>query len=139
MHKYYKLATTIVSDCGLQFVSAFWNEFNWILGTKIKLSTAFHPQTDGQTENANQYIDQRLRPFVNHYQDNWSDLIHIVDFAAAALPHDSTGLSSFMAEMGYEPRTSFNWERPADCVNVIDAIWKARANAVSRVKSIHNA
>jgi hypothetical protein len=139
VHKYYGPATTIVSDRGPQFVSAFWDEFNRILGTKIKLSTAFHPQTDGQTENANQYIDQRLRPFVNHYQDNWSDLIHIVDFAAAALPHDSTGLSSFMAEMGYEPRTSFDWERPADLIDVTDTIRKARADAVSRVKGIHNA
>jgi hypothetical protein len=139
VHKYYGPATTVVSDRGPQFVSAFWDEFNRILGTKIKLSTAFHPQTDGQTENANQYIDQRLRPFVNHYQDNWSDLIHIVDFAAAALPHASTGLSSFMAEMGYEPRTSFDWERPADLIDVTDAVRKARADAVSRVKGIHDA
>jgi hypothetical protein len=139
VYKYYGPATTIVSDRGPQFVSAFWDEFNRILGTKIKLSTAFHPQTDGQTENANQYIDQRLRPFVNHYQDNWSDLIHIVDFAAAALPHDSTGLSSFMVEMGYEPRTSFDWERPADLIDVTEVIRKARADAVSRVKGIHDA
>ena len=57
VYKYYGPATTIVSDRGPQFVSAFWDEFNRILGTKIKLSTAFYPQTDGQTENANQYID----------------------------------------------------------------------------------
>ena len=105
---------------------------------KIKLSTAHHPQTDGQMENANQYIDQCLQPFVNYYQDNWSDLIHIVDFAAAALPHDSTGLSSFMVEMGYEPRTSFDWDCPADLINVTDVIRKARANAMSQVKGIHD-
>jgi len=139
VYKYYGPATTIVSDRGPQFVSAFWDEFNRILGTKIKLSTAFHPQTDGQTENANQYIDQRLRPFVNYYQDNWSELIHIVDFAAAALPHESTGLSSFMVEMGYEPRTSFDWDRPADLIDVTDVIRKARANATNRVKGIHDA
>ncbi|KFZ24956.1 hypothetical protein V502_00565, partial [Pseudogymnoascus sp. VKM F-4520 (FW-2644)] len=52
------------------FVSEFWKEFNRILGTKIKLSTAAHPQTDGQTENMNQWIDQRLCPYVNYYQDN---------------------------------------------------------------------
>jgi hypothetical protein len=139
VYKYYGPATTIVSDRGPQFISAFWNEFNRILGTKVKLSTAFHPQTDGQTENANQYIDQRLRPFINHYQDNWSELIHIIDFAAAALPHDSTGLSSFMVEMGYEPRTSFDWERPADLIDVTDVIRKARAEAAIRVQGIHDA
>jgi hypothetical protein len=51
-------------------VSHFWKEFCRILGIKLKLSTAYHPQTDGQTEIINQYIDQRLRPFVNYYQDN---------------------------------------------------------------------
>jgi hypothetical protein len=57
----------IVSDRGLQFVSSFWAEVCCILGIKIKLSTTFHPQTDGQTQIMNQYINQRLRPFVNHY------------------------------------------------------------------------
>jgi transposase InsO family protein len=58
---------SIVSDRGPQFVSHFWKEFCRILGIKLKLSTAYHPQTDGQTEIINQYIDQRLRPFVNYY------------------------------------------------------------------------
>jgi transposase InsO family protein len=70
VHKYYGPPTTIVSDRGPQFISAFWDEFCRLLGTKLKLSTPYHPQTDGQTENANQWIDQRLRPFVNTYQDN---------------------------------------------------------------------
>lgn len=84
--RYYGPAETIVSDRGPQFVSEFWKEFNRILGTKIKLSTAGHAQTDGQTENMNQWIDQRLRPFVNYYQDNWSELIPIMDYAQATLP-----------------------------------------------------
>src|SRR5438045_1759328 len=139
VYKYYGPATMIISDHRPQFISTFWDEFNQILGTKIKLLTTFHPQTDGQTENANQYINQQLCPFINYYQDNWSELIHIVDFAATALPHDSTGLSSFMVEMGYKPRTSFDRECPADLVNVLDVICKAHADAEARVKGIHNA
>ncbi len=61
-----------------------------LTGVKQKLSTAYHPQTDGNTEILNQYIDQRLRPFVNHFQDNWSDLLPAMDFAQAILPHEST-------------------------------------------------
>lgn len=72
---------TVVSDRGPQFISAFWDEFCRILGIKIKLSLAEHPQTDGQTEIMNQYLDQRLRPFCNHYQDNWSDLLPAMDYA----------------------------------------------------------
>jgi hypothetical protein len=99
---------TIVSDRGPQFISAFWAEFCRILGIKLKLSTAFHPQTDGQTEIMNQYIDQRLRPFVNHFQDNWSELLPMIDYAQATLPHESTGLAPFQIEFGYEPYTSFD-------------------------------
>jgi transposase InsO family protein len=54
VHKYYGPTTTIVSDRGPQFVSAFWEEFCQLLGTKLKLSITYHPQTDRQTENANQ-------------------------------------------------------------------------------------
>ena len=106
----YGLPDTIVSDRGPQFVSTFWREMCGILGIKLKLSTANHPQTDGQTENANQYLDQRLRAFVNHYQDNWSELLPMVDFAAANLPQASTGLSPAQVELGFEPRMSFDWE-----------------------------
>jgi hypothetical protein len=61
---------SIVSDRGPQFVLDFWNEFCSRISTKLKLSMANHPQTNGQTEIVNQYFDQRLRPYVNHYQDD---------------------------------------------------------------------
>ena len=137
VHKYYGPATTIVSDRGPQFISAFWDEFCRLLGTRLKLSTPYHPQTDGQTENANQWIDQRLRPFVNTFQDNWSTLIHAVDYAAASLPHDSTGMSPFMVELGYQPRMGIDWERPADEVPVSEHIRKAREDAQDHLKRIH--
>jgi transposase InsO family protein len=76
---------TIVSDRGPQFISDFWNEFCKRISTKLKLSTANHPQTDGQTEIVNQYFDQRLRPYINYYQDDWDDWIAIVDYQQAAL------------------------------------------------------
>ena len=86
VYRHRGLPTTIVSDRGLQFVSAFWNELCRILGVQLKLSTAYHAQTDGQTEIVNQHIVNRLRPFINRYQDNWSELLPLIDFAAAALP-----------------------------------------------------
>ena len=58
---YYGLPDSIVSDKGPQFVSTLWKSLCSILGVKVKLSTADSPQTDGQSENLNQYIDQRLR------------------------------------------------------------------------------
>ena len=57
------------------------NELCRLMGIKQKLSTAYHPQTDGNTEIMNQYLDQRLRPFISYYQDNWSDLLPCMDWA----------------------------------------------------------
>jgi transposase InsO family protein len=128
---------TIVSDRGPQFISAFWAEFCRILGIKLKLSTAFHPQTDGQTEIMNQYIDQRLRPFVNHFQDNWSELLPMIDYAQATLPHESTGLAPFQIEFGYEPRTSFDWAQPAEPATARERL--NREEAMACAKRMHTA
>ncbi|EED22559.1 gag/polymerase/env polyprotein, putative [Talaromyces stipitatus ATCC 10500] len=98
------LLDSIVSDRGPQFMLEFWNE--------ISLSIADHAQTDGQTEIANQYLSQRLRPYVNHFQDDWSEWLPIINFAAASLPQDSTGLSPFIIEKGFQPRMSFDWRKP---------------------------
>jgi transposase InsO family protein len=99
---------TIISDRGPQFISDFWNEFCTRIGTKLKLSTANHPQTDGQTEIVNQYFDQRLRPYINYYQDDWDDWVAIIDYQQASLWHETIGQSPFMTEKGYEPRTAFD-------------------------------
>jgi transposase InsO family protein len=101
---------SITSDRGPQFISDFWDEFCKILGVKLRLSSAEHPQTDGQTEIMNQYLDQRLRPFVNHFQDDWSELLPAMDFAQAVLPHESTGMAPIEVETGHLPRMSYDWE-----------------------------
>jgi len=109
-YRYYGAPATIVSDRGPQFVSQFWEEFTRILGIKLKLSTAHHAQTNGQTEVTNQYLAMRLRPYVNHYQDDWDEWLPMMDHAAAAVDSASTGASPFLIANGYEPRTSFDWE-----------------------------
>lgn len=109
IYRHYGPPESMVSDRGPQFVSEFWNEVCHILQVKMKLSTAHSHQTAGQVEVMNQYIDQRLRPFVTFYQKNWSKLLPMVDFAAAALPNEATGQSSFKTEMNYEPRWSFDY------------------------------
>ena len=121
-----------MSDRGPQFISAFWNEFTCILGIKLKLSTAYHPQTDGQTEIVNQYLDQRLRPFVNYFQDNWAELLPMMDYAHATLPHDSTGFAPIELEMGYLPRTSFDWNRPTDPQTAREKLSRQEAQQYAR-------
>jgi len=101
---------TITCDRGPQFISNFMDELSKLTKIKLKLSTSEHPQTDGQTEIVNQIIDQRLRPFVNHFQDNWAELLPALCAAGSAVTHESTGLSPSMVDYGYEPRIEFDWE-----------------------------
>ena len=133
VYRYYGPPDSIVSDRGPQFVSTFWNAFCTILGTKLKLSTANHPQTDGQTEIMNQYLDQRLRPFVNYYQDNWSELLPLMDYAQLTLPHSSLGtMSPYELLNGYPPRTSFDWTPPSNApANTSIKLSQERARAVA--------
>ena len=61
---------TIISDRGAQFVARFWEQLQESLGTKLIRSSAYHPQTDGQTERINQILEDMLRAYVIHYDKN---------------------------------------------------------------------
>lgn len=130
--RHFGMPDSIVSDRGAQFVSTFWREYCRILGTKVKLTTAYNPNVDGQTEVMNQYIKQRLRPFCSYYQDDWSGLLPIMDIAQLTLPHESLGnLSPFQLLNGNEPRTSFDLQRPEPPTTATERLNKADALKVA--------
>ena len=92
----------IISDRDKLFTSGFWQSLMDLLGTKHKLSTAFHPQTDGQTERTNQTMEQYLRCYVNYQQNDWVELLPMAQFAfnnSMAV----TGVSPFYANYGQHP------------------------------------
>ena len=78
--KLHSLPKCIISDHGPQFVARFTQELYRLLGIKLASSTAWHPQTDGQTERVNQELDQYLWLFVNEWQDDWYNLLPIAEF-----------------------------------------------------------
>jgi len=78
--KLYGLPKRVVSDCGPQFVASFTKELYRLLDIRLSSSTAWHPQTDGQTKRINQELNQFLRLFVNEQQDDWYDLLPIAEF-----------------------------------------------------------
>ena len=131
IYRYYGPPDSIVLDRGPQFVSEFWKAFCAILGIKLKLSTAYHPQTDGQTEIMNQYLDQRLCPFVNYYQDNWSELLPLMDYAQFTLPHSSTGMSPYEMLNGHLPCTSFDWQAPTEPTSATAELSQQRAKELA--------
>ena len=98
------LPADIVFDRGPHFSSQFWSRLFELLGTKVNLSSAFHPQSDGQSERVNQVLEQYLRCAVNYNQDNWLDLLPSAEFAYNNSVHSSTKTTLFFANYGYHPR-----------------------------------
>lgn len=94
----------IISDRDKLFTSKFWTTLTALLGIKQKLSTAFHPQTDGQTERLNQVMETYLRCYVNYQQDNWVGLLPMAQFSYNSAATETTRVSPFYANYGYEPR-----------------------------------
>ena len=72
---------TIISDCGAQFVARFWEQMQESLGTKLIHSSAYHPQTAGQTERVNQVLEDMLRACVIHYDENWDKCLALAEFS----------------------------------------------------------
>ena len=111
--KDFGLPDSIVSDRGSVFTAKFWSSLCYHLKIKQKLSTAFHPQTDGQTERQNQTLEQYLRIYVNYQQDNWAELLPLAEFAYNNSHHSSLGASPFYALMGLDPVfNTYNGEPP---------------------------
>jgi len=71
--KLHGLPESMISDRGLQFVAGLTRELNKMLGIETKLSMAYHPETDRQTERTNQELEQYLRMYVNYRQNNWAE------------------------------------------------------------------
>jgi len=113
VYRLHGLPTDIVSDRDKVFTSHFWRHFLAILGVKPNLSTAFHPQTDGQTERVNQVLEQYLRGFCNYQQDNWQQLLPHAEFAYNNSIHASTGKTPFFANYGQHPITPSTATPPA--------------------------
>ena len=89
---------------GSLFTSKFWKSLCTLWGIKVKLSTAFHPQTDGQTEKANGVMEQYLRAYINYLQDDWADWLPHAEFAANNHASETTRVSPFFANYHYDPR-----------------------------------
>jgi len=93
----------VISDRGPQFVSRFMKELCSQLGVERNPSTAYHSQTDGQTERINQELEQYLRLYCNYRQNNWAKWLSIAEFSYNNRIHSSTGRSPFLINLGHHP------------------------------------
>jgi hypothetical protein len=95
---------SITTDRGPVLVSHYWKAFCNTLSIHAKTSTAFHPQTDGQTERQNQTLEQYLRVYCCFEQDDWAIWLNTAEFAYNDSVHASTGVTPFVAYTGRHPR-----------------------------------
>jgi transposase InsO family protein len=105
---------TIVSDHGPQFVSKFWSELHKFLGTKLLHSSAYHPQTSGQTERVNQIFEDMLRACDLEFPHKWDDCLPLAEFSYNNSYQESIKMAPFEALYGRRCRTPLNWSEPGE-------------------------
>jgi transposase InsO family protein len=103
------LPEKIVSDRGTQFAARIMKELYNLLGIDMALSTAYHPQSNGQTERTNQELVKFLRLFCSDEQSEWAKFLPMAEFAYNSHVHSASGTSPFELLYGYKP----TWSTPA--------------------------
>ena len=131
--KLHGIPRSIVSDRDPRFVSKFWQEFWRLLGSKLRMSTSHHPQTDGQTEAVNRVVEMTLRCTLHASQEphQWEKYLSMAEFTINNTPSQSTGYTPFFLNYGYHPCT------PAELIRDVDTTFHEGVNTfVSRMKKI---
>ena len=104
--RYHGLPDSIVSDRDPRFTSHFWENLHKILGIKLLMSTADHPQTDGQSEATVKIVQKLIRPFAFQEQD-WETLLPSLEFAYNDTQQSTTGKTPFYLNYGYHPKGTY--------------------------------
>jgi len=115
-------------DRGVQFTAGIMKELDNLLGIQMKLSMAYHPQTNGQTERINQELEQYLRVFIDYRQEQWPDWLGTAEFIYNNKIYTVTKISLFKANYGQDPRMGFEGRRKGK--------YKATGKFVERIKKI---
>ncbi|GJP63804.1 hypothetical protein CLOP_g20847 [Closterium sp. NIES-67] len=122
----HSIPTTLISDRDPKFTSKFWKELMSLLGTKLAMSYAYHPQTDSQTERLNQIVEQLLRAACKDEISKWDLHLPILEFAYNDATHTAAGQTSFFLCYSRHPLTPQKTTCPAV---------GGELNSISRVQS----
>ncbi|BFG34989.1 hypothetical protein CerSpe_212630 [Prunus speciosa] len=112
--KLHGIPVSIVSDRDARFTSKFWSSFQKAMGTRLDMSTTFHPQTDGQTELVNQVMEDMLQPCVLDFKGSWDEHLTLIEFAYNNSYHSSIGMASYEVLYGRPCRSPVCWAEVGD-------------------------
>ena len=103
LYKRFGLPKRIISDRGTQFASKLFQELCKKLHIDSRMSTAYHPQTNGGVERTNQEIEAYLRIYCTNTPNEWTNHLTALEFAHNSAPHSTHGQSPFKIILGYNP------------------------------------
>jgi hypothetical protein len=109
VYKLHGLPKHIISDRDVLFTSIFWGHLHKLIGTSLKMSSAYHPETDGSTERANRTVTQMLHQCIGEKQADWVAKLPAIEFAINSAHSESTGYAPFFLNTGRMPR-SMIWD-----------------------------
>ncbi|WRX23581.1 Integrase [Theobroma cacao] len=112
--RFHGVPVSIVSDRDLRFTSRFWQKFQDALGTNLRFSTTFHPQTDGQSERTIQTLEDMLRACVIDFTRSWDRHLPLVEFTYNNSFQSSIGMAPYEALYGRKCRTPLYWDEVGD-------------------------
>jgi hypothetical protein len=133
--KHHGTPWVVVSDRGPQFVTAFTCELYKHLGIKLALSTAYHTQTNSQTECVNQVLEGYLHTFTSRRQDNWDDLLPSGEFHYNNSQHSSTQQTPFMLDTGRNFRMGFEPQQPCSNLESVNKFAECMALGIEEAKA----
>ena len=132
--KLHGMPKTIVSDRDPIFTSNFWKELFCLNGTKLNMSSTYHPQMDGQIEIVNKCLGTYLRCFVQDKQNQWSQWLSLAEWWYNTTYHYSTKMSPFEALYGFKPPTIADYVPGSSKVDKVDDWLQHRQSILNILK-----
>ena len=134
IYRHHGMPKVIISDRDERFMCHFWRALFATVGTELKFSTAYHPQTDGQSERANRTLEEFLRHFVSPLQDDWDSYLDMAEYAINDSVNPSTGYSPFYLAYGQHPNTALDLATEALAPKAQDFLQQMR-DAIDHAKA----
>lgn len=124
--KHHGLPRSLISDRDPVFVSSFWRELFRLSGTRLRMSTAYHPQTDGQTEVMNRVLEQYLRSFVSAHPSQWFKFLAMAEWSYNTSVHSSTGFTPYEIVFGKAPPSIPHYITGSSTNEAVDSLLSSR-------------
>ncbi|VFR01427.1 unnamed protein product [Cuscuta campestris] len=133
--KHHGFPRSVISDKDSVFMSLFWKELMRLSGSSLKFSTAYHPQSDGQTEVLNRSLEQYLRAFTYERPTKWTSFLPWAELALNCSQHEGLGVSPFQALYGRAPPSLFPTLSVRARVPAVEELLRERADLLTDLKA----